>query len=218
MICRLSIYFPVFATFGKSRTPGESNIWEDIGDDTGMRQGIKGLFLNIRHFAPMTTVFIAATTVFIAPSCRVHPIRRRSSWQWRRSSRKFSAQLTATIVFFLYFPTWKPLTPKGITGVFRDFLSDLYNKYLCWIINPGILQSCFDLLILFVSFKGSRSSNLIGSHFPQNEPYCHSRLIVQFPQLSVSPNRNSSASNLIFYPIYFKLHLRVIFFKKLSIM
>lgn len=157
MICRLSIYFPVFATFGKSRTPGESNIWEDIGDDTGMRQGIKGLFLNIRHFAPMTTVFIAATTVFIAPSCRVHPIRRRSSWQWRRSSRKFSAQLTATIVFFLYFPTWKPLTQKGITGVFRDFLSDLYNKYLCWIINPGILLSCFDLLILFVSFKGSRS-------------------------------------------------------------
>ena len=59
--------------------------------------------------------------------------------------------------------------------------------------------------------------HLIGSHFPQNESYCHLLLIVRFTKIPVGLNRNSSASNLVFYPIYFKLPLRVIFFKKLEI-
>ena len=67
----------------------------ECGGELGNMVNERGVFFEYRHpvsattvfiamttvFIAMTTVFIAMTTVFIAPSCRVHPIRRRSSWR-----------------------------------------------------------------------------------------------------------------------------------------
>lgn len=148
IICRLSIFFSIFATFWKSWTPGESNIWENVGEDTRIEQGIKGHFSSIKHPISMTTVFIATTTVFIAPGCRIHPIRRRSPRQWRRSSREKTAHLTAATDMCPYFPSRKPLTEKGISQISRCFSLIFYNKHLRLIIDHTSYYHFFTYCLL----------------------------------------------------------------------
>jgi len=53
----------------------------------GILPGFEGSFQGNR-------TLISTTTVFIAPGCRIHSIRSRTSWRWRRSLGGKTAHLT----------------------------------------------------------------------------------------------------------------------------
>ena len=141
----------------------------------------------------VTTVFIALATVFVAMTTVFMQGELRTSEPWRRSSWEFSAHLAENTSGNVCCRCWRNLLERWFWQLFSCF----YGHFLQYSqVSPIFLPV----------------QRQVG--FSKNKTYCHPWLIVRFFKIPVGLNRNSTASILIFYPIFFKLPAEVIFFKK----
>ena len=142
----------------------------------------------------VTTVFIALATVFVAMTTVFMQGELRTSEQWRRSPRKFSAHLTENTSGNVFWRCWRDLLERWFWQLFSCF----YRRFLQY---PQ-------------AFSGIFTGSVSGRFLLKIKLIVIPSLIVRFVLIPIGPNRNSTASILIFYPIFFKLHAGVIFFKK----